>query len=312
MADTVRPRVMLGIADEASTPLASDAFIGAFVGLGSLLRRYIPRLGGRQLVVALSVPRRDYVAALIGAGWMLKGPAPKLDEPIEVFRSADRQTYLRAVTEKKVVSGVFSNLDETRTPPRVIIGGRQRPVDWYKAVAVLEVACDNVEGSVPEPGYLAALTGAATSWLARVAAPTQDLALVGTAKWLREDLEACIGNGAEDGATGTPLANYVLPIADGVATWATAIIPSVRLGEGDKIPTDCIAAIFDRYGAIKYLNDITVPIVVCIIDRSVADDSAAELVVQARISNSQPVSLRDDLRWQPPTGVEALGFTVAL
>jgi hypothetical protein len=312
MADTVRPRVILGIADEASTPLASDAFIGAFVGLGSLLRRYIPRLGGRQLVVALSVPRRDYVAALIGAGWMLKGPAPKLDEPIEVFRSADRQTYLRAVTEKKVVSGVFSNLDETRTPPRVIIGGKQRPVDWYKAVAVLGGPSDNVEGSVPEPGFLAALTGAATSWLARVAAPAQDLALVGTAKWLRDDLEACIGNGAEDSGAGTPLANYVLPIADQVATWATAIIPSARLGEGDVIPSHCLAAIFDRYGAIKYLNEITVPIVVCIIDRSVADDSAGELVVQARISNSRPVSLKDDLHWQPPAGVEALGFTVAL
>ena len=67
-AGTAGPR-MLGIADEAGVPLASDYFIGLFVLLGSLLRRYLSKLEGRQLVVALSVPCRDYAAALIGAGW---------------------------------------------------------------------------------------------------------------------------------------------------------------------------------------------------------------------------------------------------
>jgi len=310
-ADTVRPRVMLGIVDEAGAPLKGDPFIGAFVSLGSLLRRYLPRLEGRQLVVALSVPCRDYAAALIGAGWMLSGPTPKLDRPIDVFRRADRQTYLRAVTDKKVVTGIFSSLDETRTPPRVITGGKNRTVDWYKAVAVLSDACDSIEGDVPEPGFLATLTGAATTWLERITAPAQDLALVGTSKWLREDLAARIGNATGGGAVAMPLANYLLPITDKAATWATAIIPSARLGEG-KIPPHRTAVILDGYGAIKYLNDITVPIVVCIIDRSIADESSAELVVQARVSNSRPVSIKENLRWQPPIGVEALAFTVAL
>lgn len=311
-AQTARPRVMLGIADEAGVPLASDPFIGAFVSLGSLLRRYLPRLEGRQLVVALSVPCRGYTAALIGAGWMLSVPPPELDEPIDVFRHAEHRAYLRAVTEKSVVTGLFISLDETRTPPRVLTGGKTRTVDWYKAVAVLADACDNIASDVPEPGFLAALTGAATTWLERIAAPPQDLALVGTSRWLREDLAARVGNAAEDGAAGTPLANYVLPITDKAATWATAIIPSARLGEGTEISSHRTAAILDGYGAIKYLHDITVPIVVCIIDRSIADDASAELVVQARVSNSRPVSIKEDLRWQPPVGVEALAFTLAL
>lgn len=309
-ADAMRPRVVLGIADEAGAPLAGDPFIGAFVSFGSLLRRYLPRLEGRQLVLALSVPRRDYVAALIGAGWMLSGPAPELDEPIDVFRRADRQTYLRAVTEKRVVTGLFTSLDETRTPPRVLTGGKKRTVDWYKAVAVLADACDNIADDVPEPGFLAALTGTETTWLERIAAPAQDLALVGTSKWLREDLAARVGNAAEDRGAGTPLANYLLPITDKAATWATAVVPSARLGEG-KIPPQRTAVILDGYGAIKYLHEITVPIVVCVIDRSIADDSSAELVVQARLSNSRPVSIKQDLRWQPPAGVEALAFTAA-
>ena len=66
MAHVARPRIMLGIADEAGAPLTGDPFIGAFVSLGSLLRRYLPRLEGRQLVVALSVPCRDYTAARFG------------------------------------------------------------------------------------------------------------------------------------------------------------------------------------------------------------------------------------------------------
>ena len=303
---------MLGIADESGAPLIGDPFIGAFVSLGSLLRGYLSRFEGRQLVVALSVPCRDYAAALIGAGWVLSAPAPALDEPIDVFRNADRQTYLRAVTETKIVTGVFSQLDETRTPPRVLMGGKNLMVDRYKAVAVLDDACDNIEGSVPEPGFLAALTGAATTWLERIAAPPQDLALVGTARWFADDLAARVGNGAAGGATGTPLANYVLPIREKAATWATAVIPPARLSEGHMIPSHCTAAVLDRYGAIKYLDDVTAPVAICIVDRSVADDSAAEAVIQARVSNSRPVSLKDDLCWQPPIGVEALAFTVPL
>lgn len=311
-ADTTRRRVMLGISDGVHNPLASDSFIGAFVVLGSRLRRYLPKLEGRQLVVALSVPRRDYAAALIGAGWMLSAAPPELGKPIDVFRGAGKETYLRAVTEKKVVTGPFSRLDETRTPPSVITGGKNRTADRYKAVAVLATEPTSIEGDVPESGFLADLTGAAQSWLARVAAPPEDLVLVGTAKWLREDLEACVGNSDENRTMSTPLTNYVLPIADGVATWATSIVPSARLGEGHELPSHCIAAILDRYGAIKYLNDIIAPIVVCIIDRSVVDDSAAELVVQARVSNSRPVSVKDSIHWQPPAGVEVLAFTVAL
>ncbi|OBF70668.1 hypothetical protein A5750_22885 [Mycobacterium sp. 852002-51613_SCH5001154] len=300
------------MADEEGAPLTAAPFAAAFLPLGSLLRRYLVRLEGRQLVVALSVPCRDYVAALIGAGWMLSAPAPELDRPIDVFHRAERHTYLRAVTEKKVVTGVFSSLDETRTPPRVITGGKNRTVDWYKAVAVLDDACDSIESDVPEPGFLAGLTGAATTWLQRIASPPKDLVLVGTSKWLREDLASRLGNAAVEGAAGTALGNYVLPINDKAATWATPIVSSARMREGDEIPSGRTMAVLDGYGAVKHLNNITVPIIVCVIDRSIADDSAAELVVQARVSNTRPISIKEDLRWQPPIGVEALAFTGAL
>jgi hypothetical protein len=310
--ESARPRIMLGLADDPDAPLASDVWVGAFISLGSLLRRYSSTLGGRQLVLAISVPRRDYVAALIGSGWMLSAPTPELGEPIDVFRGADRSTCLRAVTDRMIVTGSFSRLDETRNEPRVLTGGRTLPVSRYKAVVELDGEAANICADVPQPGFLATLTGAASSWLERLAAPSGDLALVGTAKWLHEDLNTLVGNGGQGGVPGTPLSNYVLPITDRAATWSTPVIPAARLGEGDTLPDRCVLAILDRYGAIRYLNDITVPIVLCIVDRSIADESAAETIIEARLSNSQPISVVEDLRWTPPRVVEALAFTVAL
>lgn len=306
------PRVLLGIADEEGGSLVGASWIGAFVGLGSRLRRYAAQLGGRQLVVAVSVPRRDYVAALVGCGWMLSRPAPKLDEPIDVFRAADRTTYLRGVTDRLIITGAFSSLEENRKDPRVLMGRKLLPLARYQAVVQLEGAVDAAVSTVPMPGYLAELTRAAENWAARLAAPPADLALVGTAKWLREDLNAVIGNGAAQGGQGTPMSVYVLPDDDRAATWSTPIVPAYRFGEGWELPETVLMTVLDRFGAIKHLNDITTPLVLCIVDRSVTDESAAETVIEARHNNSRPVSIVNELRWRPPTAVEALAFTVAL
>lgn len=312
MAKAARPVLQLGIADEQTEYLAPAPWIGAFVALGSRLRRYVAKLQGRQLVLAISVPRRDYAAALIGVGWMLSSRPPTLTEPIAVFRGADRSKCLRAVTDKLILAGPFSRLEEGRPDPRVLTAGRLLPVARYRAAVELDRAVPSVVCNVPPPGFLAELTGAAEAWLERLAAPPMDLALVGTAKWLREDLDALIGVGAQSGNHGTPLSTYVLPYGDRVATWSTPVIPSARLGEGETLPNSCTAVILDRYGAIKYLNDMSVPVVVCIVDRSIADESAAQTIIEARLSNSRPISSIADLKWTPPGAVEALAFTVAL
>lgn len=303
---------LLGLADEPGEPLVAAPWIGSFVVLGSRLRSYLPKLEGRQLVMAVSVPRRDYVAALIGSGWMLSSPAPVLDEPLAVFEGSDGSTYLRAVTDNRIVTGRFSHVEADPRGSRVVTGGRRFPVDRYRAVSVLDDAVESIASDVPACGYLGELSGAATSWLARLAAPPMDLAVVGTSKWLHKDLQAVIGEGASLDGSATKLGTYVLPYDPRAATWSTPIVSAARLGEGELLPESCSAAILDRYGAIKYLNDIATPIVVCIVDRSVADESAAETIIEARHNNSRPVSVVDELHWRPPAAVEALAFTVAL
>jgi hypothetical protein len=232
----VRPRTLLGLADQPGAPRTVGPWIGSFVALGSLLRRYLSKLEGRQLVLAVSVPCRDYVAALIGSGWMLSSPAPVLDEPLAVFEASDRSTCLRAVTEKSIVTGRFTSLEAHSSGLRVRTGGKFLPVDRYRAVTMLDGECESAVGEVPAGGYLADLTGASASWLERLAVPPMDLALVGTSKWLREDLEALIGDGAAEGASGTPLGTYVLPFEPRAATWSTPIISASRLGEGEALP----------------------------------------------------------------------------
>lgn len=311
-ADGISPDRLLGLSDSPDEPLTVAPWIGGFVGLGSRLRRYLPTLEGRQLVLAVSVPRRDYAAALIGAGWMLSSPPPKLAEPIEVFREANSSKYLRGVTGQLIVTGRFSKLLDSRPDARVHFGGKLLQVERYKAVAELDEEVLDTSEHVPQPGVLGELSGASETWSERLASPPGDLALIGTEKWLREDLEAVIGDRSESNSDSTPLNTYVLPHRKDAATWSTPIVPPARLAEGKTLPDSCKAVILDRYGAIKYLNDITVPIAVCVIDRSVADDSAAEMILELRLSNSQPVSVISDLGWRPPRAVEALAFTVAL
>ncbi|TQS43896.1 hypothetical protein FL583_17820 [Cryptosporangium phraense] len=154
------------------------------------------------------------------------------------------------------------------------------------------------------------------TWDARIAAPAADLAIVGTLKWLKADLAALLSN-PDEHAAGQPrvpgtIADILLPDEPGAATWSTRLYSSARFAEVSSLPGDLRAVVLDGAPAVKYLNEIETPVVVCVIDRSVADETAAEIVVQLRNTRGEALSVRDDLGWSTPDGVEALTFTVPL
>jgi hypothetical protein len=72
------------------------------------------------------------------------------------------------------------------------------------------------------------------------------------------------------------------------------------------------AVILDGGPATRFLSAIEAPVVVSVIDRSIADESVPEIVINYRNTRGEPVSLERDLRWTPAAGVEALAFTVPL
>ncbi|SKC61787.1 hypothetical protein SAMN06295973_2520 [Plantibacter cousiniae] len=328
-ASTANTPLRLALSDDPLGQAEPASWIGPLVALGARASRFNIQSHGRQLILAISVPRRDFAAALIGCGWVMASPEPKRTDPLEVLRGLQPHTPVRVVTSREVIADYFTRLNETTSPPRAHVGGSQWQVPGIRAVEVLEDLPRSARTPRPSPGALGRLARVEESWDTRLASPEADLAIVGTLNWLREELDALVsredegaipnypawGNDAKNVGTGQDvgsLGNVLLPHGPKVATWFTRLYAGAKFADQFPIPDDVRAIVLDGAGAIKYLSQIEVPVVVCVLDRSVADETAAEIVVQLRNSRGEPVSLREELEWTPPAGVEALAFTVAL
>ena len=320
--------------DPLEDPIAAP-WIGSLVALGVQLSRYAAQLAeGRQLVVMLSVPQRSFAAALIGCGWMMNSEPPDLAHPLHLFRSLHAGTPVRVVTPHEVIADRFQYLDETKSPPRVRLGASQWVLTALRAAAELGWELEEpVRSGRPDQNTGGVISRLSGSWDSRLAAPA-DLAIVGTLKWIHEDIAAWLTTeneaiAAEDvlealratspadrpdqyASIGGRITDLLLPDDRKHATWFTKLFPSAQLAEELPLPDHVRAVLLDGASAMKFVSEIATPIVLCVVDRSVADESAVELVVQLRNSRGEPVSLREDLRWHPPCGVEALAFTVPL
>jgi hypothetical protein len=331
-------RTRLALAEDPLSDIAPAPWIGPLLALGTRAERFFQSGLDRQLIVVLSVPRRDFAATLVAAGWIVAQPAPGLSPPLDVLRETEPGTVLRIVTKRDVIIDRFTFLNEDKNPPRLQLASSQWQVSLIQAVEpvnCLELAA-SVRMARPEPGALGRLANLHDSWDARLASPTADLAIIGTRAWLEEDLDAFLSREGDAGGDqpkelvedlakasekGRPykvgvghgaLRDIVLPDSHKSSTYFTKVYAAARLAEKLPLPRELNAAILDGSGAIKYLTEIETPVVICILDRSVADETAAEMVVQLRNTRGEPISLAEDLGWRPPAGVEALGFTVAL
>ncbi len=289
----------------------SAPWIGALVALGARAARHHRITGDRQLVIALTVPKRDFAAVLIGCGWVLASEAPSLPASIDTLRKMKPGQQLRAVNSQYVVTGPFTSLDETTDPPQARFAESNWQVDHIQALAALDGPAPTVKERRPSPGSLERMAGLDRDWDARLALPAADLAIVGTLTWLEQDLDAYLAK-QDHALPPSSIRSLLKPREDKAATWFTRLYPSARLAHHLPLPKDLNAIILDGNGAISYLEEIEAPVVICVLDRSVVEETAAELVIQCRNSGSEPLSLRTDLGWSPPAGVEALAFTVAL
>ncbi len=237
--------------------------------------------------------------------------SPRLPDPLETLRTLVPGTPVRAINGHQIITGLFWALNESASPPRVQIDGSMWPVDRFTALAVLPELGASGRVSRPQPGSVGRWARLDQNWEARLAAPAADLAIVGTMAWLKDDFEALLGREGDD-MDPAPIHDLLLPDTGERGTWFTRIYKSAHLAEDLPLPEDLRAVILDGSGAIKYIQCIESPLVVCVIDRSVADETAAENLVQLRNSRGESVSLPQDLSWLAPAGVEALAFTVPL
>lgn len=299
------------LAEEAGQPGRAAHWIGPLMALGARAARHHRKAAHRQLVIAISVPSRDFAAALIGCGWVLASEAPKLPDPLDALRGMVPGQPLRAVNGRNVITDTFLYLDETVSPPQAQFAQSRWQVDGIHALAALmELDCPEREPR-PDPGSMERMAGLDLAWDARLARPAADLALIGTLKWLEQDFDAYVAKEA-DGFTPSSIGAVLKPKAAKAATWFTRVYSSAGFADRLPLPRDLSAVILDGNGATKYIGQIEAPVVICVLDRSVADETAAELVVQLRNSRGEPLSMHEDLQWRPPGGIEALAFTVAL
>jgi hypothetical protein len=304
---------MLALSDHESGIEWFAGWIGPLVALGARVSRYTARLSERQLIVALSVPCRNFAAALIGCGWVMNAPPPKLDSPIAVLLQLQPGTPVRIVTEHEVLLDRFRSFE--RTPVASIVrlsGGRAWSVSRIRAISVAPEFDRPVRVPRPALGSIGTLAPLEVTWDERLARPAADLAIVGTEAWLREEIDADLTRQDDRPPAPCRISDLLLPLGPRVATWSTRLYPASRFAGSLPLPSDVRTVILDGTGAIRYLPEIEAQVVIGVIDRSVADDTAAETIVQLRNVRGEPLSVRDDLRWTPPLGVEALAFTVAL
>ncbi len=96
-------RLVFEMADDAESAPVPVAWAGAFMALGARLARHVDALESCQLVVVLSVPRRDFVAGLIGVGWVLtRPPAAGAGDPTAVVDAGNRTVVPRSEPEVRL------------------------------------------------------------------------------------------------------------------------------------------------------------------------------------------------------------------
>ena len=316
MVHVVQAETCLVLSDNSEHVGVQAEWIGRLVALGARAARYIRAANGRQLVIAVSVPSRDFAAVLIGCGWLLASAQPELPLPLDTLRKLERGQWVRAVNRDKVRAGSFAWLNESKDPPQVHFAGMTCAVDKVQALSELgewEILDRDIRSQDrPEPGSMARMAGLDLVWDAWLARPAADLAIIGTKKWLENDLEACLTREADEDLEHSSIGSLLMPKATHAATWNTIILPSAALAESLPLPARLNAVVLDGNGAIEYLPDVETPVVICVLDRSRSDAIAEEVIIQWRNSRGEPLSLEEDLDWTPPGGVEALGYTVAL
>jgi hypothetical protein len=287
-------------------PVAAP-WAGGLLALGARLARQPPR-DNVQLIVAVSLPARDFAAVLIAAGWLLARPAKAPLMPIAVAEGLQAGTPVRMIAGDCLVADRFFGVDRARGEPRIHVGWT-----WWRPAAVTCIAADSTMPEdrfgrlrIPSPGTMATWTGYAEVWAAEQCCASSSVVVLGRKSRLLDEMELRAG---WTGLSGQPdrLVDLIRPDDGRRPAWASTIVPA-GLGDLPEFPDPARLAVLDGATAIRWLAEVATPMVVALLDRSAVDDAAGDMIMQAR-SAGVPIPL-SQLGWHPFAGMEALAFEV--
>lgn len=215
-------------------------------------------------------------------------------------------TPARMATTQQLVADMFFGIDYSHGDPRIHLGGT-----FWKAGVVHYLAPDE---TMPEDrfgrrrvipaGSLIRRTGHGDNWSADLCTSKRTVTVIGVQSHLLPELDIQAGWAGHEG--GYDRLYDILRPDDGRSPFCASAIVSGGSDRLPALPADTLLAVLDGATAIRWLAEIRTPIVVALIDRSSADQSAAMTVLQSR-STSEPVEVAA-LGWAPIAGMEALAF----
>lgn len=307
---------MFTLSEDAAMVGVQAKWIDHLVSCGLRAARYASTLDDKQLVLALSVPQRDYAAALIACGWVLGAKRPNVSDPRRVLERVEPGQKVCLTDKKHIVAAKFFRVDTKMGRDVLVTDQSTWCIDKITAINVLS---DDMEPTKipccqerPEPGSLARMAGIDRNWDSWLVSAPADLAIIGTCKWIERELDACIFRSEDIALDSDDIKTVLLPKKKGAVAWHTRIVSHVDRDVCLNLPDSTSIVILDGNGAIKYLPDLRSKVVICILDRSAANETAEESILQYRNTRGVPIALSEVNGWKILPGIEYIAYEVSL
>ena len=308
--------MMFTLSEDVTAVGVQAKWIDHLVSCGLRVARYASTLDDKQLVLALSVPQRDYAAALIACGWVLGARCPNTSDPRTFLDKVQPGEKICLVTKDKVVAAKYCRIGTSSNGETVVTNEGTWCIDKILAVdaipdgpSCVDVPCKQAR---PEPGSLARMAGIDRDWDSWLVSAPTDLAIIGTRNWIEHELDACIRRSEDVGLDNNDIRTVLLPRDKGAVAWHTRIVSHVDRDACLNLPDSTSIVILDGNGAIKYLSDLRSKVVICILDRSAANETAEESILQYRNTRGVPIPLSEVNGWKMLPGIEYIAYEVSL
>lgn len=294
---------------DSGVAVSSAPWAGELLALGQNLARY-RRAEGRQAIVAVTLPARDYGAVLAACGWVLGCEVSDSCEWMDQLAGLARGVPVRMVMQDRVVVDRFYGCRSASGGMRVHVGRSQWAVSKVTCLEVDERADESGFGwqQIPRAGGLISAYVDSARWRRMFGAARASVAIIGVKSRLWGELELR----ATRRGSSQPfdrLRDIVRPRRAGSISWGSVVVPG---GSDDlpDLPGEAGLTIVDGASAVRWLPEVRTPVVLAIIDRGSADESAVAAVLQLR-STGAPVPA-ERFGWAPASGMEASVFEVPL